>query len=126
MENILDFCKAAWRGVLINIIGMFMIAFGLSFAYHHTISNEFLLTIVSFVLVYFGVPLLRRDIFKLSKKDTIDLYVAYALDYMNFKHGHKIGPWDFNEDIEELKAIRDFIDNDVEEVKKLKSSETIL
>ena len=54
MKEIIEFFKFKWKNILINIIGMLMIAIGLNMVYYHSISNEYLLCIISVTLVYFG------------------------------------------------------------------------
>ena len=65
-----------------------------------------------FALCFAGFSCIDKNDYKLNDNEIAKLSIAYALDYLQVKHGHeKQGPWTFNEENEMFVTIRNFIDN---------------
>jgi len=121
MKKIFEFFKfIPYEGILINIIGLLMIAIGLSMIYCHAILNEFLLIIISLPLVYYGSILLYRDVYHITDTEKAMLAISYFTAYYNYrKTGIKqeIVPFTFEEANKELKEIRKRVDEVLSENK---------
>ena len=74
---------------------------------------KFLMTLI--VKVIGGFSCTGKNYCKLNDNEIAKLSIAYALDYLQVKHGcEKQGPWTFNEENEMLVTIRNYIDNNIE------------
>ena len=105
--------------LIVNVIGVLMLISAAYISFNHSIVSlslfeltVFLLTV--FALCFVGFSFIDKNYYKLNDNEIAKLSIAYALDYLQVKHGReKQGPWTFNEKNELLVTIRNYIDNAV-------------
>ena len=103
--------------LIVNVIGVLMLISAVYISFNNSIENtslfEFtLFALTVFALCFVGFSFIDKNYYKLNDNDIAKLSVAYALDYLQVKHGcEKKGPWTFNEENEMLVTIRNYIDN---------------
>ena len=103
--------------LIVKIIGVLMLISAVYISFNHSIESTslfeltvFLLTV--FALCFVGFYFIGKKHDKLNDNEIAKISVAYALDYLQVKHGcEKQGPWTFNEENEMLVTIRNYIDN---------------
>ena len=103
--------------LIVNVIGVLMLISAAYISFNHSIVSlslfeltVFLLTV--FALCFVGFSFIDKNYYKLNDNEIAKLSIAYALDYLQVKHGcEKQGPWTFKEENEMLVTIRNFIDN---------------
>ena len=98
--------------LIIKVIGGLMIISAAYISFNHYIESPFLFALSVFALCYVGLSCIEKNYYKLNDNEIAKLSIAYALDYLQVKHGcEKQGPWTFNEENEMLVTIRNYIDN---------------
>ena len=98
--------------VIVKLIGWLMFVSAIYICLNNSIENPLLLALTVFVLCFVGDNFTNKNYVKLNDNEIAKLSVAYALDYLQVKHGcEKQGPWTFNEENEMLATIRNYIDN---------------
>lgn len=101
--------------LIVNLIGGLMFLSATYISINHSIESPFLFALTVFALWFVGFHCVRKNYCKLNDNEIAKLSIAYALDYLNVKHGcEKQGPWTFNEENEMLVTIRNYIDNNIE------------
>ena len=97
--------------VIVNVIGGLMFVSATYIGLNHSIESPFLLTLTMIVLCMVGYSCIGKNYFKLNYSEIAQLSIAYALYYLNVKHGaEKQGPWNFDEENEMMVTIRNYID----------------
>ena len=98
--------------VIAKVIGGLMFVSAAYIGFNNYIESPFLFALTMFVLCLCGFSCIDKNYYKLNDNEIATLSIAYALDYLNVKHGYeKQGPWTFNEENEMLVTIRNYIDN---------------
>ncbi len=103
--------------LIVKVIGMLMFLSAAYICFNYSIESTsfFELTVFAltvFALCYAGLSCINKNYYKLNDNEIAKLSIAYALDYLQVKHGYeKQGPWTFNEECEMLVTIRNYIDN---------------
>ena len=103
--------------LIVKVIGVLMFISAAYIGFNHSIEATSLFELTVFALAVFslcfvGFSCIGINNYKLNDNDIAKLSIAYALDYLQVKHGReKQGPWTFNEKNEMLVTIRNFIDN---------------
>ena len=103
--------------LIVNVIGVLMLISAAYISFNHSIESTSLFEFTVFALTVFslcfaGFYCIDKNYYKLNDNEIAILSVAYALDYLQVKHGcEKQGPWTFNEKNKMLVTIRNFIDN---------------
>lgn len=98
--------------LIVKVIGGLMFLSATYISINHYIENPFLFASTVFALWFAGFSCVDKNYYKLNDNEIAKLSIAYALDYLNVKHGcEKQGPWTFNEENEMLVTIRNYIDN---------------
>ena len=98
--------------VIVKLIGWLMFVSAIYICLNNSIENPLLLALTVFVLCFVGDNFTSKNYVKLNDNEIAKLSIAYALDYLQVKHGReKQGPWTFNEENEMLVTIRNYIDN---------------
>ena len=108
--------------LIVNLIGAIMFISAVYIAISPSIESSFLSSLTIFVLIFVGYSCMGKNYYKLNDNEIAILSIAYALDYLNVKHGsEKQGSWTFEEENEMFVTIRNFIDTgiNVEEVEKV-------
>ena len=101
--------------VIVNVIGALMFMSAACICLNNSIESPFLFALTEFALCYAGLYCTGKKYYKLNDNEIAKLSVAYALDYLQVKHGcEKQGPWTFNEENELFVTIRNYIDNNIE------------
>ena len=101
--------------LIVKLIGGLMFISAAYIVFNHFIESTFLLALTVFALCFVGFSCIDKNYYKLNDNEIAKLSIAYALDYLQVKHGReKQGPWTFNEENEILVTIRNYIDNNVE------------
>lgn len=100
--------------LIVNVIGCLMFLSATYICLNNSIESPFLCELTLFVLYFVGFQCVRKNYYNLNDNEIAKLSIAYALDYLQVKHGfEKQGPWTFKEENEMLVTIRDYIDNSV-------------
>ena len=103
--------------LIVKVIGGLMFISAAYICFNHSIESASLFELTVFALTVFalcfvGFSCIGKNYYKLNDNEIAKLSVAYALDYLQVKHGcEKQGPWTFNEENEMLVTIRNYIDN---------------
>ena len=98
--------------LIVNVIGGLMFLSATYISINHSIESPFLFASTVFALWFVGFHCVRKNYCNLNDNEIAKLSIAYALDYLQVKHGcEKQGPWTFNEKNEILVTIRNYIDN---------------
>ena len=98
--------------VIVKVIGGLMFVSAAYIGFNNYIESPFLFALTVFALCYAGFSCIDKNYYKLNDNEIAKLSIAYALDYLQVKHGcEKQGPWTFNEKNEILVTIRNYIDN---------------
>lgn len=98
--------------LIVNVIGCLMFLSATYIFLNNSIEIPFLFELTVFILCSVGIHCVRTNYCNLNDNEIAKISVAYALDYLQVKHGYKKqGPWTFNEENEMLVTIRDYIDN---------------
>ena len=101
--------------LIVKVIGGLMFVSAAYIGFNNYIESPLLLGLIVFGLCYVGFNCVDKNYHKLNDNEIAKLSIAYALDYLNVKHGReKQGPWTFNEENEMLVTIRNYIDNNIE------------
>ena len=106
--------------LIVKVIGGLMFISAVYISFNHYIERTSLFEWTVFALTVFslcfvGFSCISQNYYKLNDNEIAKLSIAYALDYLQVKHGcEKQGPWTFNEENELLVTIRNYIDNNVE------------
>ena len=100
--------------LIVNLIGVLMFLLASCICLTNSIENPLLFALTVFALCFVGFHCVRKNYCKLNDNEIAKLSIAYALDYLQVKHGReKQGPWTFNEENEMLVTIRNYIDNNI-------------
>ena len=98
--------------LIVNVIGGLMFLSATYICLNNSIESPFLFALTVFALCFVGFSCIDKNYYKLNDNEIAKLSIAYALDYLQVKHGcEKQGPWTFNEKNEILVTIRNYIDN---------------
>ena len=98
--------------VIVKVIGGLMFISAAYIGLNNSIESTFLFALTVFALCFVGLSCIEKNYYKLNDNEIAKLSIAYALDYLQVKHGcEKQGPWTFNEENEMLVTIRNYIDN---------------
>ena len=98
--------------VIVNVIGALMFLSAAYICLNNSIESPFLFALTVFALCFIGFHCVRKNYCNLNDNKIAKISIAYALDYLQVKHGcEKQGPWTFNEENEMLVTIRNYIDN---------------
>ena len=101
--------------LIVNVIGALMFFSATCICLNNSIESPFLFALTVFALYFVGFHCVRKNYCNLNDNEIAKLSIAYALDYLQVKHGcEKQGPWTFNEENELLVTIRNYIDNNIE------------
>ena len=101
--------------VIVKVIGGLMFVSAAYIGFNNSIESPFLFALTVFALCFAGFSCIDKNYCKLNDNEIAKLSIAYALDYLNVKHGfEKQGPWTFNEENKMLVTIRNYIDNNIE------------
>ena len=100
--------------LIVNAIGCLMFLSASYICLNNSIESPFLCALTLFVLYFVGFHCVCKNYYNLNDNEIAKLSIAYALDYLQVKHGcEKQGPWTFNEENEMLVNIRNYIDNNI-------------
>ena len=98
--------------LIVKVIGGLMFISAAYISVNNSIESTYLCTLTVFALCFVGFYCIGKNYYKFNDNEIAILSVAYALDYLQVKHGReKQGPWTFNEKHEMLVTIRNYIDN---------------
>ena len=98
--------------LIVKVIGGLMFLSAAYIGFNNSIESTFLFAFTVFALCFVGFSCIDKNYYKLNDNEIAKLSIAYALDYLQVKHGReKQGPWTFNEENEMLVTIRNYIDN---------------
>ena len=98
--------------LIVKVIGGLMFISAAYISFNHSIESTPLLVLTVITLCFAGFSFIGKNYYKLNDNEIAKISVAYALDYLQVRHGcEKQGPWTFNEENEMLVTIRNFIDN---------------
>ena len=112
-ENFLFKCLMT---LIVKVIGGLMFISATYICLNHSIESLSLVELTVFALAVYslffaGFYFIDKNYYKLNDNEIAKLSIAYALDYLQVKHGYKKqGHWTFNEENEMLVTIRNFID----------------
>ena len=98
--------------LIVKVIGGLMFISAAYIGFNNYIESPFLFVLTVSALCFVGFSCIDKNYYKLNDNEIAKLSIAYALDYLQVKHGcEKQGPWAFNEENEMLVTIRNYIDN---------------